>query len=138
MPDYRFPGTISRVIDGDTVVARILLAAAFKEEWWAERVWRLNGCNARELRDPTGGGKAARDNLASILPVGLPVTVSSIKVDPYTSALYESARYEATVTLPGGVDLVALLVQQSWAAPWDGVTQPRPLPPWPRPELTAL
>ena len=132
MTAYEFPATITRVVDGDTVVAEILIANAFHEKWLAERVWRLNGCNARELHDPTGGGKAAKDNLAAMLPVGLPVTISSIKVDPYTDSRYESARYDATVTLPGGIDLVTLLIGSGWAAAWDGRTQPRPLPPWPR------
>ncbi len=130
--EYRFPGVVTRVVDGDTIVAEVLVAAAFHETWKAERVWRLNGCNARELRDPTGGGRAAKANLEAILPIGLPVVISSVSVDPYTSSLYESARYEATVTLSGGVDLVTLLVTTGWAAAWDGVTQPRPLPPWPR------
>lgn len=131
-PSYVFPAVITRVIDGDTVVAEIEIADAFHEKWMAERVWRLNGCNAREMHDPTGGGVAAKGNLVAILPVGLPVTISSIKVDPYTDSRYESARYDATVTLPGGVDLVGLLIDTQWAAPWDGKTQPRPLPPWPR------
>lgn len=138
MPDYRFPGVVDRVKDGDTLVATIEVANVFHERHLMQRVWRLNGCNARELNDPTGGGRAARDNLASILPVGLPVTVSSIQVDPYTDRQTEAARYEATITLPGGIDLVTLLVAQHWAAPWDGLTQPRPLPPWPRPAFTAL
>lgn len=132
MTGYEFPATITRVIDGDSIVAEVLIANAFHERWLAERVWRLNGCNARELHDPTGGGRAAKDNLTTILPVGLPVTISSIKVDPYTDSRYESARYDATVTLPGGVDLVGLLIASGWAAAWDGRTQPRPLPPWPR------
>lgn len=132
MTEYVFPAVVERVIDGDTVVARALVASAFKEEWYITRVWRLNGCNARELHDPTGAGTAAKDNLAAMLPIGLPVTISSIKVDPYTDSRYESARYDATVTLPGGVDLVGLLIASQWAAPWDGKTQPRPIPPWPR------
>lgn len=129
---YTFPATVDSVIDGDTIVATITVAKAFHETWLAQRVWRLNGCNARELKDPTGGGKAAADNLRAILTPGLPVTLTSISVDPYTDSKYESARYEATVTLPGGVDLVGLLISTGWVAAWDGKTQPRPLPPWPR------
>jgi endonuclease YncB( thermonuclease family) len=131
-PLYAFPGVIDRVKDGDTFVATIEVANVFHERHLMQRVWRLNGCNARESGDPTGGGKAAAANLASILVVGLPVTIHSILVDPYTDRQTEAARYEASVTLPGGIDLANLLIEQGWAAPWDGKTQPRPIPTWPR------
>lgn len=129
---YVFPAVIDRIIDGDTIVATVILAEAFHEKWTAQRVWRLNGCNAREKSDPTGGGRAATAHLQDILPLGTPVTITSIKVDPYTDAKYESARYDASVTLPDGTDLTALLVAEGWAAAWDGKIQPRPLPSWPR------
>lgn len=131
MSDYRFPAVITRVIDGDTIVAVVTLASAFHETWTAERSWRLNGCNAREHTAP--GGPEATAHLAEVLPVGTAVTLTSIRVDPYTDSKYESARYEATVTLPDGSDLVTQLVADNWAAAWDGKTQPRPVPPWPRP-----
>lgn len=130
-PLYSFPGTVDRVKDGDTIEATILVSDVFHIRNYHQRVWRLNGCNARESGDPTGGGKAATANLRSILPVGLPITVHSISVDPYTDRQTEAARYEASITLPGGIDLVTLLITTGWAAAWDGVTQPRPLPPWP-------
>lgn len=133
MTDYVFPAVVTRVIDGDTVVAEITLCSAFHETWKAERVWRLNGCNARELHDPTGGGAAAKAHLAQLMLPGTPVTIRSVRVDPYTDQKYESARYEASVTLPDGTDLTAALMADNWAATWNGVTQPRPLPPWPRP-----
>jgi endonuclease YncB( thermonuclease family) len=129
---YTFPATVVRVKDGDTFVARILVAEAFHETWEQTRVWRLNGCNARESRDPTGGGRAATEHLRELLPVGARVIVHSIKVDPYTDDQTEAARYEASVTLADGSDLVTQLIATGWAAPWNGVTQPRPLPPWPR------
>ena len=129
---YSFPGVVVRVKDGDTLVARVVVARAFHETWEQERVWRLNGCNARESRDPTGGGRAATANLQALLPPGTPITVHSIKVDPYTDDQTEAARYEASITLPDGTDLVQRLVADGWAAAWDGVTQPRPLPQWPR------
>lgn len=129
---YSFSGIIDEIVDGDSVIATVIVAEAFHEQWRVQRSWRLNGCNARELRDPTGGGRAARDNLATILPAGTPVTIHSIKVDPYTDSKYESARYEASITLPDGTDLVTQLIAHQWAAPWDGTTQPRPEPPWPR------
>lgn len=131
---YSFPGFVVRVKDGDTLVARVTVAEAFHETWEQTRVWRLNGCNARELHDPTGGGAAAAWHLRELLPVGTPITVHSIKVDPYTDDQTEAARYEASVTLADGTDLVTQLVADGWAAPWNGVTQPRPLPPWPRVE----
>lgn len=131
-PAYVFPAVVDEVIDGDTIVATATIAKAFHETWQTQRVWRLNGCNAREKNDPTGGGAAAKAHLITLLPVGTPITLTSIKVDPYTDSKYESARYEATVTLLGGADLVDLLIATGWAAAWDGKSQPRPLPPWPR------
>ncbi len=133
---YSFPGVVDRIIDGDTLVATVLLCDAFKQRLTAQRVWRLNGCNARESRDPTGGGKAATEHLRALLPVGTPVTVHSIRVDPYTDNATEAARYEASITLGDGTDLVTLLIAEDWAAAWNGLTQPRPLPPWPRPTIT--
>jgi endonuclease YncB( thermonuclease family) len=130
---YTFPGVVVRVKDGDTLVARVTVAEVFHETWEQTRVWRLNGCNARESRDPTGGGKAATENLTRLLPPGSLITVHSIKVDPYTDDQTEAARYEASVTLADGTDLVEKLIREGWAAPWNGISQPRPLPPWPRP-----
>jgi endonuclease YncB( thermonuclease family) len=130
-PSYTFQGVVDEIQDGDSLVATITVAAAFHEKWVAQRSWRLFGCNARESEQP--GGPEATANLAQLLPVGTPVTVQSIRVDPYTNSKYESARYDARIILSDGRDLTALLIADNWAAAWDGKTQPRPVPPWPRP-----
>lgn len=84
---------------------------------------RLNGCNARELSQD--GGKEARDNLASLIPVGSVVPITSVKWDKYSN------RLDVTITLADGTDLVSKLIADGWAAAWDG-TGARPVPAWPR------
>ena len=92
---------------------------------WAENVSiRLRGINARELSQP--GGKEARDHLTARLPVGTVVSVSAVEEDKY------GGRFDAAVEVDGH-DLAAELVEQQWAAYWDGTGLAREhLSPWPR------
>jgi endonuclease YncB( thermonuclease family) len=85
---------------------------------------RLAGCNARELSDPDGGPQA-KANLAVLLPPGTQVVLQTVKPDKYAD------RYDAVVITSGGVDLVHLLINNGWLAPWNG-RGVRPVPPWPR------
>lgn len=119
---YTYEATIARIIDGDTLTATIDLGF---HVWLYDRTIRLNGCNAREIHDP--GGIEARDNLATLLPPGTPVTLTSIGIDKYGD------RIDARIALPDGADLTQQLITTGWAAPWDG-HGPKPTPPWPRPE----
>lgn len=116
---YNFPATVSRVIDGDTIVAILDLGFDI-----AIRMnLRFNGCNAAELSEP--GGKEARDNLTAMLPTGMNIAVRSTGWDKY------GGRADADITLADGSDLVQTLISEQWAAPWDGKGV-RPVPPWPR------
>lgn len=85
---------------------------------------RVAGVNARELSQP--GGQEARAALAAELPVGTVVTLRGVRPDKY------AGRVDSHLTTAAGVDVGRWLVEQGWAAPWDG-TGPRPVPPWPRP-----
>lgn len=116
---YNFPGTISRVIDGDTIV--VILDLGFDIAMRADV--RLNGCNAAEVS--TDAGKAARDNLTALLPVGTNVAVRSVGWDKY------GGRCDGDIKLADGQDLVQLLISEQWAAPWNA-KGPKPVPPWPR------
>jgi len=123
---------VSHVHDGDSLAVSLDLATKplLGVALWAHDVpIRLAGCNARELAQP--GGPEARDNLAALLPAGTAVTVTVLHADKY------DPRRDARITLPDGTDLVARLIAEQWLAPWSG-SGPKPVPPWPRPEGTAL
>jgi endonuclease YncB( thermonuclease family) len=123
---YEYFATVREVHDGDTV--KVDLDQGL--DYWRHNVlMRLYGCNARELSQP--GGKEARTNLAALLPVGAKVVVRSHKVGKDLDEDKYGGRYDATITLPDGRDLVSVLVEQQWVAEWDGKGA-RPLPPWPR------
>lgn len=84
---------------------------------------RLLGCNARELAMP--GGPEAGAHLVQVMPIGAKIALTTVAPDKY------GGRYDATVTLADGINLVAELVAEQWAAAWDGVGS-KPVPPWPR------
>jgi len=129
LPAYRYVATVSAVHDGDGFTADVDLGFGV---WLRGQTFRLFGCNARELTEP--GGPEARDALVGLLldagaNVGTGhrgVILTSVKPDKY------GGRWLARVTLPDGSDLVAGLVADGWAAPWDGKGA-KPVPPWPRP-----
>ncbi len=118
---YEYNAAVVRVVDGDTVVLDVDLGFGV---WLRDQHFRLQGVNTREHNDP--GGAAAAEYLRHLLVVGSPVRIASYKNDKY------GGRYDAVVLmLPGGEDLAAHLIEQGWAAPWDGRGE-RPLPAWPR------
>lgn len=121
------PARVTRVVDGDTIrcdirAGDLLLGTERLEVWAMDRPVRLLGCNAAEVR--TDAGKAAREHLRGMLPEGTPVVLDLVDDYKYGGELV------AGVWL-AGADLVAYLIQQQWAAPWNG-RGPMPLPPWPR------
>jgi endonuclease YncB( thermonuclease family) len=123
---YEYYAVVRSVHDGDTITCDVDLGLG---TWSHGLVLRLYGCNARELTDP--GGAEARDNLASLLPLGSRVVVRSYKTGRDLPHDKYSGRYDASITLPDGDDLVTLLIAGQWAAAWDGKGA-KPVPPWPR------
>lgn len=123
---YEYNAVVTDVHDGDTVTVHLDLGV---DTWKHDFHVRLHGGNARELNQP--GGKEAQQNLASLLPVGSTVVVRSYKADHDVDPDKYGGRYLAAITLPDGRDLVTLLIEQQWLAPWDG-TGKKPVPPWPR------
>lgn len=103
-----YPAEIVRVIDGDTVEARI-------------RVWlgldvttsiRIRDIDAPELRgDCSEAGAASRDHLIHLLG-SAPVSVSNIKNDKY------GGRVDAAITLSDGRDVATALLATGHAIPW--------------------
>ena len=122
-PAYTYAATVISFHDGDTGTLAIDLGF---DVTFTTNI-RLAGCNAIELSQP--GGKEARDNINALLPAGSHVVIASTKVDKY------GGRYDASIayTTADGAehDLVADLIAQQWAAPWDGAGK-APVPPWPR------
>lgn len=116
----KFQGVVWSVIDGDTI--DVLLDLDVFDQWLLRR-FRLLGCNAWERNTPAG--KAAKAHLQTLLARGDVVTVTSVKIDKYGS------RYDASITLADGRDLVTYLVDLQWAAPWNAKGA-APVPPWPR------
>lgn len=134
---------VTSVHDGDTFDAVVILGAApaggdtdygfhvYREHplpdgrarYVLHTPVRLLGCNAIELADP--GGVEARDNLARLIPVGSTVTLRTASPDKY------GGRYDAGVILADGRDLVALLIEEQWAARYLG-SGVKAVPPWPR------
>ena len=124
---FSYPGIVQSVHDGDSLHIDLDMGFGMWNRGVAKSkpgmLVRLAACNARELSEP--GGTEARDALAALLPVGTQVQVLSLGWDKY------GGRITANVLLPNRRDLAALLVNQQWAAAWDGRGE-RPLPPWPR------
>jgi len=120
--DYMYNGVVMAVHDGDTITINVDLGF----NTWHLCPFRLLGCNARELKDE--GGLEAQINL-SLLLINKTVVVRSIKPDKY------GERYLASVMTPDGINIVDKLIKEGWAAAWDGKGI-KPLPPWPRIEIT--
>lgn len=120
--DYFYKGVVTEVRDGDTLT----INADLGFNTWHLSPFRLLGCNARELSQP--GGPEAKANLESLV-LGKTVTIKSVKPDKY------GERYLAKIWIHETdgftTDLVDKLIEEKWAAEWDGRGE-KPLPPWPR------
>ncbi len=117
---YQYEATVTRVIDGDTVVLDVDLGFGLH---MTGQSFRLLGLNAREHNQE--GGVQATSHLMSVLPAGSAVRILSVKPDKF------GGRYDAAIMLPDGTDLTMQLIEQGWAAAWNGQGE-KPLPPWPR------
>lgn len=117
---------IGTVHDGDTLYGVVdhgcgIANKGLSRSGMGLRLW---GVNARELREP--GGVEARDNLATLIPVGSEVAITCKAWDAW------NGRVDVAITLPDVGDLATYLVAQQWAAgPYYG-TGVKPVPPWPR------
>lgn len=116
---YEYKASPVSVHDGDTTTLHVDLGF----NTWHEGPFRLARCNARELSEP--GGPEAKDNLASILLARQYVLIRSVKPDKY------GERYLCEIWLPDGTNLNEYLIQEQWAAQWDG-RGTKVIPPWPR------
>ena len=102
---YSLPGSVDRIIDGDSVVVHVGIMPGV--ELHGIHV-RLQGINAPELRH--AGGPEARDFLRSIMPAWGPITLISSQEDKY-------GRLLARVLLADGSDASSLMLSSGNAAP---------------------
>ena len=114
-----YVAVVDRIVDGDTIVCFIDLGLRVTMQYKV----RLLGCNAAELH--TEAGKAAREHLLQRLPLDSMVILTMVKDYKY------GGEFVARVTLEDGTNLVQELIEDQWAAAWDG-NGPAPTPPWPR------
>ena len=122
---YRLWVTVDRVHDGDTVYGPINHGLGIWSHGPYDNGWglRLDGCNAIELNN--AGGREARDNLETLVPVGSVIEVESVRWDKF------SGRLDVRIDHPLYGDLTDHLIAEGWAVPWNGKGA-RPVPPWPR------
>jgi endonuclease YncB( thermonuclease family) len=120
-----YGSTLNRITDGDSFYANV--AAMFDFGFHitiggsATQKFRLNGCNAAPLSTESGRGAAAA--LEGLL--AFPFTLQSVSPYKYGD------EWMAVVTTASGLDVATVMIEQQWAAPWDGNGK-QPLPPWPR------
>lgn len=123
--DFILRALINTVHDGDTLYGPVDHGAGLWNHGLSKNGMglRLWGCNAAEIEEP--GGPEARDYLATLIPVGSYIPIRCRKWDKY------AGRFDVSITLPSGEDLVEKLITEKWAARWNG-TGPKPVPAWPR------
>lgn len=107
---WTFAGQIERVIDGDTVVVKLLIDTGHDETLTRTRTIRILGINAPEKATPEG--KAALDYAATLWPAGSPITVDVVGYDKY------GGRDDGHVF--GGADWATTMLNHGHAVPYDG------------------
>lgn len=107
--DYRYPASVVRVIDADTLVFNLDLGLRSSR---VETV-RLYGLNAPEKNTPKG-----RD--AKRFVEGMLSGVESVLVRTHRDQQEKYGRWLAEVVLASGAELGALLIEAGHAVPWDG------------------
>lgn len=110
-----YAATVVRVIDGDTVVFEVPLW--YDPELTLKKPFRLHGINSPEVHstnpDERKAGQAAMTFLATLLPTGYQVTVTSEGHDKFGRGL-------VSVKLPDGSDVGKLMIDSGHALAWDG------------------
>lgn len=100
---YRYPATLIRVVDGDTVHVQI----SYGMKIWAEKTLRLAGINAPEMSTPKG--PVAKDHLRKLLasPGKLWVLTPDDHLDKYGRNLAWLEVSDKTAYLPVNAQMVA-------------------------------
>lgn len=106
---WTFPGTVTRVIDGDTIECHMQFSPLEVHDVHDVNI-RVEGINALELSEKYG--REAQEYGAKLLPPGTKVLLVSRKREKY-------GRFLARVTLPDGSDYSTHMLT---ALASDGVT----------------
>jgi micrococcal nuclease len=107
---WTVPGTVQRVIDGDTVVCRLDLGWHVTK---MEEPVRVAGINSPELWQP--GGQEAKAYAEELLPVGTQVTIISQRL---LGSLDKYGRTLAAIDLPDGRNFGQEMVAAGHAVPY--------------------
>lgn len=113
---YEYSATVERVVDGDTVDLMVDLGF----DVWRRDRFRLYGINAAEHN--TVSGKAATAFLATLIPTGTVLTIST-----YKDKLDKYGRMLATLTTADGKSVNDTMVSTGHAVPYFG-TGPKNVP----------
>lgn len=119
------PGISFGVHDGDTTTVLVQVAAE-PQRIWVEIDGRVEGYNARELKEP--GGPEAHEHLATLIP---PCTCPRLQTALLGSDKY-GGRTLVRITLPDGRDVTGVMIGDGYGAAWNGKGV-KPNPPWPIP-----
>lgn len=117
------PGISFGVHDGDTATVLVQVATE-PQRIWVEIDGRIDGYNARELKEP--GGPEAHTHLAGIIP---PCTCPRLKTTLLGADKY-GGRTLIRVALPDGRDITGVMINDGYGAAWNG-RGVKPSPVWP-------
>lgn len=107
---YEYRGTITRVIDGDTVHARLDLGIDVR----IDLVLRLYGINAPEMRTPEG--VAAKAHLVDLLgDLSVPLTIRTIKDHKEKFGRYLATLIHEETDAHATIDVSARMVADGFA-----------------------
>lgn len=116
---YEYRAHVLSVYDGDTL--RVDIDCGFGV-WLFNQPLRLAGLNAPEMGTPEG--RAARDWLRQLLPIGADVIVHTSKDAKEKYGRYLAEVYPADAE--SDLSLNQAMINAGHAKPWDG-TGPRPV-----------
>ena len=119
---WSWPGArVTRVIDGDSFVARMARDIGFHGEVQFEQKLRLNRINTPPVKTPAG--RSAREFFEALVRASdvssPPLLIETVKPYKYGD------EWMAEVTLPDGRNVSDLMVSAGGAVYWDGLG-PRP------------
>lgn len=117
-PPWVWPNsTVVRVIDGDSIVCRLIRDIGFNGELTFVQKLRLNRINATPITTPQG--KAAATYLTNLVLPPLLLNIVTTKAYKYGN------EWMAEITLPDGTNVSDLMVSSGNALYWNG-EGPRP------------
>jgi endonuclease YncB( thermonuclease family) len=122
--EWLWPGSrVVRVLDGDTVDVLVTRDLGFGGVVMFPIRLRLNRINASPLHTPTG--LYARGYLASLIPMDVSLTLSTLDAYKYGAPAGQTGEWMAEITTPDGRNASDVMVSDGHAVYWTG-QGPRP------------